>query len=165
MIPKVRTDIIDAYVFRRTGGSAEFLQLRRVGEPLARTWQPVMGHVEAGETAASCARRELLEEVGLRPDDPRWLGFWQLEQVHPYFVAALDAVVLSPRFAAEVSPVWAPDLLGDPQHNGSRWVPHRDVSARFMWPGQVAACDEIVQGILPPDSLCEPHLRLPKYSG
>jgi 8-oxo-dGTP pyrophosphatase MutT (NUDIX family) len=127
---------------REREGLVEFLQLRRTAEPMAGTWQPAMGHVESGETAMHTAVRELGEEVGLRAGDPAWLGFWQLEEVHPYFVAALDAVVLSPRFAVLVDEPWEPDLSGEDAHDAYRWVEAASVGEMFMWPGQCRACDE-----------------------
>src|ERR1043165_3075717 len=85
--PRLRTDIVDVYLARRVEDGFEFLQLRRREAPLAGTWQPVMGHIEERETALAAAVRELHEECALRRDDPRLLGLWALEQVHPYFLA------------------------------------------------------------------------------
>ena len=99
----LRTDLVDVYIFRR-GVEPEFLQLERAKEPLTRTWQPVMGHALAGETALACAVREIQEETGLTAHGV--VGFWSLTQVSPYYLASVDAVVLSPRFAAEVPPEW-----------------------------------------------------------
>lgn len=160
--PRLRSDIVDVYLFRaRDGGpgSAEFLQLFRAGDPLGDTWQPVMGHVEPMETAVQCAVRELSEEVGLRPDDPAILGFWALEQAHPYYVVAIDAIVLSPRFACRVREGWAPILNGE--HTAHRWVKLADVERMFMWPGQKRACEEIAAELLRPGSLAEERLRVP----
>lgn len=159
-MPEIRADLVDVYVMRERGGAVEFLQLRRTAEPMAGTWQPVMGHVEVGESAVQTAVRELGEEVGLRVSDPAWLGFWQLEEVHPYFVAALDAVVLSPRFAVLVDEVWEPDLSGDDAHNAHRWVGVEGVREVFMWPGQCRACDEAAGLLATRGSLLERALRL-----
>lgn len=143
--PSVRTDVVDVYVFRRTGGGLEFLQLLRAdgehGGRLARTWQPLMGHVDEGETADVTAWRELREEVGLVRTDPALRGLWALNQVHPFYIVARDQIVMSPRFAAEVDPAWAPTL--NEEHTDWRWVTSSDASAAFMWPGQAMAIDEI----------------------
>jgi len=216
--PRIRSDIIDVYIFQRTakpprgtvgassgvaaassswggvspdtgadagGASADvyFLQLKRTRDPLGRTWQPVMGHAEPGETAVQCALRELSEEVGLAPpprgrgqgggrevhaDQPpaahaTFLALWALEQVHPFFIAELDAIVLSPRFAAEVPPGWTPRL--NDEHTAHRWVHWRDAvrasgEGAFMWPGQRAAAREIVGSLLVDGSVCRERLRV-----
>lgn len=177
--PRLRSDVIDVYVVQQsprppaklaaskrptssmdsdTVGGAEpavyLLQVLRAGPPLANTWHPVMGHAERGETAVQCARRELDEELGLRRGDPALLGLYALEQVHPFFIAELDAIVLSPRFAVEVAPGWQP-VLND-EHTDYRWVSSRDVAELFTWPGQIAACREITASLLSRDSLMRP---------
>lgn len=158
----IRSDIVDVYIFRvaREGDSksAEFLQLLRAGAPLEATWQPVMGHVEKGESAVACARRELEEEVGLRAGNPAWLGFWALEQVHPFYLARIDSIVMSPRLAARVDFGWTPTL--NSEHSAHRWVLAADVGALFMWPGQKRACAEVLDEILRPGSLSEERMRL-----
>lgn len=170
--PAIRADIVDVYVFRcregaKVAGDVEFLQLLRAKPPLDKTWHPVMGHIEAGETAVQCAVRELAEELGLRPaaaadevggQDAALRGFWALEQVHPFFIAEIDAIVLSPRFVAEVTPGWEPTL--DDSHAQHRWVPRDRVERFFMWPGQLAAIREITGSLLPDGSLSRERLRV-----
>ena len=160
-MPTIRADIVDVYVFRRDARAVELLQLLRADEPgstLSNTWHPVMGHVEPGETAIACARRELHEELGLQPTDPAFRGLWALEQVHPYFIAATDQIVLSPRFACEVQHGWQPRL--NDEHTAARWVPADESEEWFMWPGQIAAVDEIVRSLLAEGSLSRARLRV-----
>jgi len=166
--PIVRTDVVDVYVFRDRGaGPVEFLQLRRATEPLRATWHPIMGHVEPDERAPATALRELKEEVGLARDDAALLGFWALEQTHPYYVPAVESIVLGPRFAVRVSPEWTPRL--DREHDASRWVAlPRDAAAAerdaalpsFLWPGQRRAVLEIISELVPAASLSREALRL-----
>lgn len=148
--PAVRTDIVDVYIFRvrRAGdpSSVEFLQLLRSGAPLANTWHPVMGHVEAGETALRCALRELDEEVALAPGGPGWVAMWALEQVHPFYLPELDTIVMSPRFAVEVRPDWSPALSAE--HSDARWTDRAAIPRMFMWPGQKRACEEVLDEIV-----------------
>lgn len=184
---KIRADVVDVYVFTRVPVSdplekahrparpdAEavwnearasepvvyFLQLLRSGPPLENTWHPVMGHVHAGESSVACAVRELDEELGLRPHDAAMVGFWALEQVHPFYIAAIDTIVMSPRFACEVrwGGGWTPRL--NDEHTQHRWVRHTDVERQFMWPGQKACCGEIMTEIVRRPSLSEPGLRV-----
>ena len=154
--PRVRTDVVDVYVFQRVAGGAgaaegreqvSFLQMLRSGPPLENTWHPVMGHVETGETATDCALRELSEELGIERGDPALLGLWALEQVHPFYIAAIDTIVMSPRFAAEIAPGWSPTL--NSEHREFRWVPEGLIDESFMWPGQKAACREVLSMIVP----------------
>ncbi|MGD9690242.1 MAG: NUDIX domain-containing protein [Phycisphaerales bacterium] len=162
--PLVRSDVLDVYVFRRALGAgaassgAEFLQLLRARPPLEGAWHPIMGHIEAGEAACDAARRELREEVGLAPRDRTFVGMWALEQVHPFYVAAIDCIVLSPRFAVEVGRPWRPQL--NSEHREFRWVPARDVPRRFMWPGQIESIREIREHLLPARSLAREALRV-----
>lgn len=175
--PRVRTDVVDVYVFTRVPAkpardhdrdaawpgrdrtsAVEFLQVLRVGEPLNNTWHPVMGHVEPGETAVDTARRELREELGLDAADARVRGFWALEQTHPFFIAAINAIVMSPRFAIEVAPAFEPTL--NAEHARHRWVPESEIDAMFMWPGQKACCREILSEIVDNASLSREALRV-----
>jgi 8-oxo-dGTP pyrophosphatase MutT (NUDIX family) len=157
--PTVRSDIVDVYVFRKIDdGRIEFLQLRRTKPPLAGGWHPMMGHIEAGETALVCAVREMAEEVSLDARDPALLGFWQLEQVHPYFLAELDCIVLSARFASQVAAEWSPKF--NDEHDASRWVAGDKVDDLFVWPGQKLACREIATELARPESLASEALRL-----
>src|SRR6185369_6873680 len=177
---RVRSDVVDVYIFRIAPPSArradphvdagdawpcasatntvEFLQLLRAGAPLDKTWQPVMGHVHAGERSVEGAWRELDEELGLRRGDPALLGMWALEQVHPFYIAAIDSVVMSPRFCCQVRPDWSPTL--NDEHTDHRWVRESEVDASFMWPGQKACCREIMREIVRDSSLSREGLRL-----
>ncbi|MEM9064887.1 MAG: NUDIX domain-containing protein [Planctomycetota bacterium] len=157
--PRIRSDIADLYIFRRKPG-VEFLQLRRVGGSSHGTWHPVMGRIEAGETAPQAMLREANEETGLTPDFI--LGFWALGTAFPAYLPPRDTgedecVLLAPRLAAEVKPGWEP-VLND-EHDAQRWISAEDADGMFMWPTQRAAVRELLE-MLKPGSLAEPGLRL-----
>jgi len=162
--PEIRTDVVDVYVFRRRdqgpGGASgvEFLQLRRAVQPAAGTWQPVMGHIEAGEAPAQAAVREVGEEVGLKPGMPGWLGLWVLQGVRPYYLASADAVVMSVCFALEVNEEFEP--RAGAEHSDHRWVWSSEAERAFLWLSQRAACGEIVREIVPPASAVRDLLRV-----
>ncbi|MEM6931929.1 MAG: NUDIX domain-containing protein [Myxococcota bacterium] len=157
--PSVRTDLVTVLTFRTSTGAPgaepmqgiEWLQLRRAGEPMAGTWQPVMGSIEAGESATEAAIRELREETGFvvggdRGDggdggDPRGpRALWQLDGVHPFFLAQTDSIVLSPTFVVQVAPGTEPTL--NREHDDARWVSNADADEAFMWPFQLASIAE-----------------------
>ncbi|MCU0688784.1 MAG: NUDIX domain-containing protein [Phycisphaerales bacterium] len=158
-MPTFRTDIIDLYILRRAEGAGwEVLQLRRTDPPLAGTWQPVMGHIQAGERATAAMAREAREELGLDiATSPSVLGLWQLEQTFPFYIADLDAIIASPRFLAQVDRAWSPVL--NREHSAYRWVNLAAADSHFTWPGQLHALAEIHR-ILLPGSLHGQHLRL-----
>ena len=161
--PKIRTDIVEVYVFRRgrdgRGGDAVFLQMRRAGQvPLSGTWQPVMGHLEGDETAAEGALRELREETGLGPGElvdakADWagvVGFWQLELPNTYFLHSHECIVMSPCFAVEIEQAAEPVL--DSSHDAYRWVSRAWADRHFLWPGQRGAVHQIIRDIIEPGS-------------
>ena len=140
--PKVRADIFDLYLLRPRDGSFDVLQLRRAEEPLAGTWQPVMGHVEAGESTLVALAREAAEELDLNlADEESCPDLFALEQVHPFFLPELDAIVFSPRFVVVVQRGHV--LSFDQEHDAHRWLPLESAAPAFMWPGQRAAIAEI----------------------
>ena len=150
--PPVRSDIVDVYVYRRaaraSGCECQFLQMRRRTGALAGSWQPVMGHVEDGETAAEAAARELAEETGWdwRADRASLRGFWQLEEVNTYFLHRLNCIMMSPCFAVEVAATSEPTL--DNAHDAHRWVPRDQTDVRFTWPGQRTAVAAILRDLV-----------------
>ncbi len=54
-----------AYIFRRSGSSFKLLMLKRLREG---SYDLPKGHIEDGETEEQAAKREIMEEVGLRVD-------------------------------------------------------------------------------------------------
>lgn len=145
--PTIVSDVVDVYIFRRTPGPDRFafLQLLRSRAPLLGTWQPVMGHIEPGETAVATALREVAEEVGLmietRAGRAQMVQFFALEQVHPFFLAEQNMVVQSPRFGLEVGPRW--EAVLNHEHSAARWVSGCEAHA-FAWPGQLACVREVM---------------------
>lgn len=161
---RIITDIVDVYVFRRQVSGLEALQVRRSRDPGAGSWHPVMGHVQPGETSVHAAERELREELGLCVSSPDVVGWWQLEGVHPFYLAARDVIMMCPRFAAEVAIAWAAPETGA-EHRGARWAPV-DLSGHWcVWPGQAEAWRELARWFWNPSPAAqegERVLRLPR---
>ena len=139
---RVRADIVECHVVRRGVVGLEVLFLRRTREPLRGTWQPVLGHCERDEGSVACVLRELREEVGLDACDAQVCeGLLALEQVRPFYVWRLDAVVLGPRFVVVVGDGFEPAL--NSEHDAARWTRIDDAAPMAHWPGQRDALGEI----------------------
>lgn len=156
---RLRCDVVEVYLWRQPtpGQPPQFLQIRRARDPLAGTWQPVMGHIRPEETFLQAALREIEEETGYAPGRGL-LKLWQLEPVNVYFLARQDCLMLSPGFAAQVASTVQPQL--NAEHDAFRWIPADQAPPMFLWPGQSAAVQYILAQIIPPGP-AEPFLRIP----
>lgn len=165
-MPDIRADGIAVYVYRRTPGGYEFLQIRRSAQTgeYQQSWQIVYGGVERAraadgtlgawkETAVQAALRELLEETGLTP-----IRLWQVEYLESFYFRPHDYVLLMPVFAAEVAPRAAVTL--NAEHDAHRWTPHALLDSAFMWRTQREAL-HIILDVLQHGSAAMPFLTVP----
>ncbi len=131
------TKFVDVYVLRGAGPALEVLVLRRgPGGRCPGSWEAVHGHIEADESPADAARRELAEETGLVPD-----RLYNLSRVELFYQHRLDQVALVPVFAAFVPP--AGDARPGPEHDRLEWLGPDQARARFAWPRERRALDDI----------------------
>jgi dihydroneopterin triphosphate diphosphatase len=139
---------VEAYVFRRRRGRAEFLALRRSPSRrhLPGVWQPVTGKISARETSLLAAIREVREETGLVPR--RW---WAVEGVTTYFDAHEDALYFLPLFAAEVGA--RERVVLSKEHDDYRFLPVHAAARRYLWQAQRTALEAIRRQILPGGAL------------
>lgn len=124
----IRVSLVDAYLLRPAPAGLEALVLRR--GPHGRcpgSWEAVHGHIEAGETPAEAAAREILEETGLRPT-----RFYNLSRVETFYQHGLDEVALVPVFVG-LAEAGATVTIG-PEHEASAWLPVEDAAERYSWP-------------------------------
>jgi len=134
----IRTSLVDVYVLRFRGSLLECLMLRR--GPAGRcpgSWESVHGHIEGSEPPASAALRELSEETGLTQ-----LRLYNLSRVELFYQHRTDEVSLVPVFAALVSPDAAVQL--SPEHDCFEWLLPEAARARFAWPRERRALDDIL---------------------
>jgi dATP pyrophosphohydrolase len=126
------------YVLRGADREIECLVLRRAaGGRCPGSWETVHGHIEAGETPAEAAARELLEETGLTPEK-----LYNLSRVETFYQHRLDEVALVPVFAAFVPREAAVTTGGE--HDRFEWLPPVDARRRFAWPREARALDDIL---------------------
>ena len=141
-MPPVLSDQIEVYLFRRRGPRVEFLTLRRaLGRSLPHAWQPVTGKLRRGERALEGARREVLEETGLKPS--RW---WALETVTVYFEPAQGVIRMLPLFAAQIGARDRPRLSAE--HDDHAFLTARAAARRYRWRSQVLALEAVRHEVL-----------------
>ncbi len=110
----LRPDLVECWLFRVVAPSgltdartdAERLEILLIRRSVTRIfpglWQCVTGGVEPGERVPMAAIREVEEETGLRGPDVE--GWYDLDQVAPFFDEGVDGVVVSAIFAARIRP-------------------------------------------------------------
>ena len=134
----IGVSLVDLYVLRGIGGVLECLVLRRApGGRCPGSWETVHGHIEAGETPADAARRELEEETGLPAE-----RLYNLSRVEAFYQHRLDEVALVPVFAAYVAPGAA--VRTGAEHDRFAWLRPAEARRRFAWPREARALDDIL---------------------
>jgi dATP pyrophosphohydrolase len=134
----IRVSYVNVYVLRGVGDELEVLVLRRGSSGRCpHSWETVHGHIDAGETPAEAALREMTEESGLVPEQ-----FYNLSRVEMFYRHGLDEVALIPVFAAWVDPKAVPVL--SPEHDRAEWLSPAKAKARLAWPREVRALEDIV---------------------
>jgi 8-oxo-dGTP pyrophosphatase MutT (NUDIX family) len=137
-VTSVRVSLVDLYVLRGTGSDLECLVLRRAsGGRCPGSWETVHGHIEAGETPADAARRELEEETGLALE-----RLYNLSRVETFYQHRLDEVALVPVFAAFVARTAA--VRTGAEHDRFEWLPPAEARVRFAWPREARGLDDVV---------------------
>jgi 8-oxo-dGTP pyrophosphatase MutT (NUDIX family) len=137
-VTSIRVSLVDLYVLRGVGGALECLVLRRAADGRCPgSWETVHGHIEAGETPADAARRELAGG-----DRPAARAALQPEPREAFYQHRLDEVALVPVFAAFVAPGAA--VRTGAEHDRFEWLRPAEARRRFAWPREARALDDVV---------------------
>ena len=107
----------------------EFLVVHRVPEK-GGYWHAVAGGVEPGEEWQAAAIRELHEETGLEPGEPRELGGFEYEREAWEAEPGLHVSVRG--FLVDAPAGWEPEL--DREHDEYRWLPLEEAAELLYWP-------------------------------
>lgn len=129
--------------------AGKVLLLRRAGDRDhgARTWEPVSGRVEQGETPVEAAAREVLEETGLVAEGLAPFHTFTLERGAAH--EALIGICFAGRVRSEA-------VRLSPEHAGARWVPIAKLGDAPLPPGVQPSVTAFrarwgVEGPAPPD--------------
>ena len=138
----VRVAFVDAYVLRAGAAGLEVLALRRApGGRSPGAWEAVHGHIEPGETPVQAVLREVREETGLDP-----ARLYNLSRLEAFYRHRTDEIALIPVFAAVVD--GAAEPRASPEHDRVEWLAPAAAAARFAWPRERRALDDVLS-ILP----------------
>jgi dATP pyrophosphohydrolase len=85
--------------------------------------------IEPGETAHDAARREAIEETGLKPQ-----RFFRIDNIEQFYSEHTDAVHLVPAFASYVEDVSGVTI--SEEHTEYAWCALDDVLNRLIWRSQ-----------------------------
>jgi dATP pyrophosphohydrolase len=147
-VTAVRVAFVDTYVLRNAGAGAgagegagealEVLVLRR--GPAGRcpgSWETVHGTIETGESPVQASLRELREETGFVP-----ARLYNVSRVEAFYQHRSDEIALIPVFAAFVAARETPRLSHE--HDQAAWLTPAAAAARFSWPRERRALEDIV---------------------
>lgn len=140
-MPRIVSDIVDVYVFRRLNARVQFLLLqRRPDVALPHTWQSFHSQIRAGDTTLETVQRAVRELCGLNVST-----VYSADYVNQFYDEGRDALVLAPVFAVNVSPQAPIDLADD--FRDAAWFDRDEATARLAFSGQrwaVRHIDEIM---------------------
>ena len=135
---QIRVRFVDTYALRGAGAQLQVLALRR--GPNGRnvgSWETVHGTIEPGETPVQASLRELREETGLVPEK-----FYNLSRTEAFYQHKTDELAMIPVFAAFVAPSATVQISAE--HDRAEWLEARNAAARFAWPRERRAMDDIL---------------------
>lgn len=129
-MPRIVSDIVDVYVFRRARDQVQFLLLRRRPElVLGDIWQSVHGKIEPGERATEAAIREVRERTSMVPSQ-----LYSADYITQFYDHASDQIVLAPSFAAQVAPRDKPRCTDE--YSDFAWCDLEETVGRLPWASQ-----------------------------
>jgi dATP pyrophosphohydrolase len=129
-MPKVVSDIVDVYVFRRLNARVQFLLLqRRADVAMPHTWQAFHAQIDDAESTMDAVKRTVNDLAGLNVS-----AVYSADYVNQFYDESRDVLVLAPVFAVNVSPQ-APVELGD-DFRDCAWFDRDEATARLPFSGQ-----------------------------
>ncbi len=125
----IYSKMVEVCIFTRKKGIPTYLLLHRSKEEKVypNLWQYVTGSIEGSEKAFETARREVLEETGLKP-----IALRAVPHISSFYDPGWDTVNLLPLFAAEVEKKEDPVLSSE--HYEFGWFSYKKAQHMLVWP-------------------------------
>ena len=134
----IEVGTVDAIVIRPLREGWRVLALRRASDTRCPgAWEPVHGHIEAGEEPEGAAIREVREETGLAVDR------LYVVRVQPFYLRKVRAVEMAIVFAAFVQE--PAEVTIAIEHDAYAWLTVEEALARYGFPGERASLRETVE--------------------
>ena len=138
-MPKVVSDIVDAYVVRRLNARIQFMLLQRGHDvPMPLSWQGFHAQIAETEPTLAAAIRAVRSYCGLNVS-----AVFAADYVNQFYDETRDVLVLAPVFAINVHPQ-APVNLSD-DYRDIAWLTESEATARLSFAGQRAAVRRIAE--------------------
>lgn len=139
---EIKSNLIEAHIFRERDGKIEFLLLKRSPEQYyPNLWQMVTGKIKGNEKAYQAAIREIKEETNLKIEK-----LWVAPTVNSFYAADGDYISLLPVFAAKVDYLSVVQI--SPEHVEYKWVLPEEAKNYLAWDGQRKSVNVIVDYFL-----------------
>jgi dihydroneopterin triphosphate diphosphatase len=129
-MPRIVSDLVDTYLFRKINARPQFLVLRRRADsPQGDIWQAIHTRVANGETAIDAARRDVQASTGLTP-----LRFYTADYIAQFYDHASDSIILAPTLAAQINP--KSPISVAPEYSDYAWCDLEETTSRLIYSAQ-----------------------------
>jgi len=129
-MPRIVSDLVDTYLFRKINARPQFLVLRRRGEsPQHDVWQSIHTRVANGETTIAAARRDIQATTGLLPT-----RFYTADYIAQFYDPGSDSIVLAPTLAAQINPKSKVTIA--PEFSDYAWCDLEETTSRLVYSAQ-----------------------------
>jgi dATP pyrophosphohydrolase len=129
-MPRIVSDLVDTYLFRKINARPQFLVLRRKSDaPGADIWQSIHTRVATGETAIAAARRDIKSATGLEP-----IRFYTADYIAQFYDHESDSIVLAPTLAAQINP--KSKISVAPEYIDYAWCDLEETTSRLVYSAQ-----------------------------
>ena len=126
-MPKIVSDVVDTYLFRKINARAQFLVVRRRADaPGGDIWLAIHSRIEPSETAVDAARRDVPAQTGLAPE-----RYFSADYISQFYDHVRDAIVLAPALAAQVNPNARVSVSS--VYSDYAWCDLEETTARLVW--------------------------------